>query len=200
MIILVSGATATTTRLGPHRLGALMQPRSGNRTPTDRPWALDNDGFQGFKGAPFVAMLQRYHGQPGCLWCAAPDVVGDAQATLELFKQWRRVIVWFGYPVALVAQDGLEHERVPWHRFEALFIGGSTEWKLGSAAAELVKEAQRRGKLVHMGRVNSRDRLEYAGSLNVDSVDGTQASMFADTHLPWMRAYCDVQQHRMEGT
>lgn len=200
MIILVNGATATTTRLGPHALGALMQPRSGNRPPTDRPWALDNDAFQGFEPAPFVAMLQRYHGVSGCLWCAAPDVVGDARATLELFRHWRKVVVWFGYPVALVAQDGLEHERVPWHRLDALFIGGSTAWKLGAPAAALAQEAKRRGKWLHIGRVNTRSRLEYAGSLDADSVDGTQASMFADTHLPWMRAYCDVQQHRMEGT
>ncbi len=199
MIILVSGATATTRRLGPHRLGALITPFSGNKTPTDRVFAGDNGCFLRYDPTAIIAMMQRIHGTPDCLFMTAPDVVGDAGATLELFKQWRKVIVWFGLPVALVAQDGLERQRVPWSRLDALFIGGSTEWKLGTAAAALAHEAKQRGKWVHMGRVNTRRRLEYAGSLDVDSVDGTQASMFADTHLPWMREYCNVKQHRLEN-
>ncbi|MET7951049.1 hypothetical protein [Micromonospora sp. NPDC005324] len=33
-------------------------------------------------------------------------------------------------PAALVAQDGLKAPAVPWHAIDALFIGGSTAWKL----------------------------------------------------------------------
>ncbi len=43
-----------------------------------------------------------------CLFVAAPDVVADAEATLDLFGGWRREIASQGLPVALVAQDGLE--------------------------------------------------------------------------------------------
>lgn len=88
-----------------------------------------------------------------------------------------------GYPAALVAQDGLEHLDVPWDDFDALFIGGSTEWKLGKAAARLVAEAKRRGKHVHMGRVNSRRRWSYAEHIGCDSVDGTFLAFGPDANL-----------------
>ncbi len=41
-----------------------------------------------------------------------------------------------------------------WHRLDALFVGGSTYFKLGPTAAGLVREAKRRGLWTHMGRVN----------------------------------------------
>ena len=198
MIILVSGSTRTTRRLGPHQLGDLIQPRSGNAPPSDRPYALDNDCFQSFDPPRWVAMLQRLRGAPGCLFATAPDVVGDARATLDLFAVWAGVIRWYGFPVALVAQDGLEREVVPWHQIDALFIGGSTAWKLGAAAAALITEAKGRGKWVHLGRCNTRRRMVYAGSLGVDSIDGTAFSRFGDTHLPWAIAHAKVKQHRME--
>jgi hypothetical protein len=84
-----------------------------------------------------------------------------------------RIRAWFGLPVALVAQDGLEHLDVPWTWFDVLFIGGSTGWKLGPGAASLAEEAHRRGKRVHMGRVTSWKRLRYAAHIGCDSADGT---------------------------
>ena len=62
---------------------------------------------------------------------------------------------------------------MPWDDFDALFIGGTTDWKLGDGAAQLVREAKRRGKWVHMGRVNSLRRMIYAESIGCDSADGT---------------------------
>jgi hypothetical protein len=56
-----------------------------------------------------------------------------------------------GYPVALVAQDGLEHADVPRRHIDALFTGGSTAFKTGPAAAALAAQARRRGLWVHMG-------------------------------------------------
>ena len=111
---------------------------------------------------------------------AAPDVVGDASQTLRNFSEWRSELV--GFPVALVGQDGLETP--PWDEFDALFIGGTTEWKMGAQAARLVREGKERGKWVHMGRVNSYERGRYARWLGCDSIDGTQFSWFRDTKLP----------------
>jgi hypothetical protein len=96
-----------------------------------------------------------------------------------------------GYPAALVAQDGLEHLPVPWRLLDAVFIGGSTAWKLGPAVAGLAAEARRRGLSVHMGRVNSRTRLWYAASIGCHSVDGTCLAYGPDRNLPkllgWLR-------------
>jgi hypothetical protein len=65
-----------------------------------------------------------------------------------------------------------------------LFIGGTSEFKCGEQARRLVVEAKRQGKWVHMGRVNTDQRMRLAQSWGVDSVDGTSVSRFRDTHLP----------------
>jgi len=62
---------------------------------------------------------------------------------------------------------------VPWDDFDALFIGGTTAWKLSEAVYQLCQEAKRRGKWVHMGRVNSLRRMRLAESFGCDSADGT---------------------------
>ena len=186
---MVSGATKTVRRYcnSPY-LGHLLTPSNGNRIETlletGLPWAADNAAFSGFNEDRFRRMLDRIEGRAGCLFVAAPDVVADAKATLVLFNAWRRQIASRGLPVALVAQDGLEALRMPWGRFDALFIGGSTEWKVGEHAETLCREAKARGKWVHMGRVNTRQRIRLAASWVCDSVDGSGFSRWPDQKIP----------------
>ncbi len=158
MRLLVSGATAAVRRHAhPHFLGPLVVPHAGNRLDAvlapGLPWAVDNAAFSGFDAPAFLALLAKVAGRGGCRFVACPDVVGDARATLELFAVWQPLVRSLGLPVALVAQDGLTAEAVPWDRVDALFVGGSTAWKVGDAAAEVVRAAKRRGRWVHMGRV-----------------------------------------------
>ena len=90
---------------------------------------------------------------------------------------------------------------MPWPYFDALFIGGSTEFKMGDVAQGLVRYARARSKWVHMGRVNSFRRVRYAKAIGCNSVDGTKFSWFRDTYL--MRGLEDVagpQQQIMELT
>ena len=157
-------------------LGYIDTPAQGNRRPAGVTWCADNGCFgKGYPGAAgWLAWLERNAADaPQCRFATAPDVVGDAAATLQLSRPYLAQIRQFGYPAALVAQDGLENEVIPWSEFDVLFIGGTTEWKLGPAAAEIVREAKARGKWVHMGRVNSRKRMRYADSIGCDSTDGT---------------------------
>jgi hypothetical protein len=153
------------------------------------PWAADNDCYQGFQVGPFLTMLGQLAGRPGGLFVASPDVVGDAVTTLERFREWEPIIHAAALPVALVAQDGLEDRAVPWQDLEALFVGGTTEWKLGEPAAWLVREAKFRGRWVHMGRVNSWRRFEYAQAIGCDSVDGTMISRWTATHTPRVKRW-----------
>ena len=74
--------------------------------------------------------MARYRRQ--CLFVTMPDVVGDAVATLAAFVRLRPRFL--GWPLAYVAQDGSEDLSFP-HGARAVFIGGSTEWKLSDAAA-----------------------------------------------------------------
>lgn len=174
MICLVSGATPTLrrhSRLGCY--GRLIVPTSGDWPLRGMPWACDNSAFSGFEPGRYINMLERLRDHPGCLWVTAPDVVADAEATLLNFEQWEPVLrVNYGRPIALVAQDGLDPEEVPWDRIAALFIGGTTEFKLGAEARELVVEAHDRGKWVHVGRVGTRKRIRYCQAIGAQSIDG----------------------------
>jgi hypothetical protein len=66
----------------------------------------------------------------------------------------------------------------------ALFIGGSTEWKLGPQAETLIAYAKTRGLWVHMGRVNSQQRIWEGARKGVDSWDGTKYSRWSKRWLP----------------
>lgn len=167
-------------------LGQICTPAEGRVPLPGVRWGADNSRFgKGYPGHDrWRAWLQRHAEHADrCLWATAPDVVGDAAATLGMSGPFLPVIRELGYPAALVAQDGLEHLGVPWSTFDVLFIGGSTEWKLGTAAARLVAEAIDRGKRVHMGRVNSGRRWSYAEHLGCHSADGTFLAFAPDTNL-----------------
>src|SRR6266567_778281 len=61
-------------------------------------------------------------------------------------------------PVGATADEECVKD-VPWDVFDALFIGRSTDWKLGPAAEALVREAKQRAKWVHFGRWTARRPL-----------------------------------------
>ncbi len=182
-------------------------PRARDTAEAGIPWAADNGCYQGLDAVLYRRLLAKIAGLPGGLFVVVPDVVSDAPATLALWHEWKEEVARAGQPLALVAQDGLRSSDVPWDELDALFIGGSTDWKLGPGAAVLADEAKARGKYLHMGRVNGRRRLNYARLIGCDSVDGTGFSRFRDTHLDvaiaeWRHDPLRSHQHRlpMEGT
>ena len=62
---------------------------------------------------------------------------------------------------------------IPWDEFDCLFIGGDDAFKESGLIRRTCREAKRRHKWVHMGRVNSLRRMLIALDFGVDSVDGT---------------------------
>ena len=166
-------------------IGYIDTPAQGNVRPGGVTWCADNGRFgKGWPGAEaWWAWIARQD-PAGCLFATAPDVVGDAAATLVESLPWLPRIRSLGVPAALVAQDGLEALSVPWSEFDVLFIGGSTIWKLGHHARALAAEAKRHGKRVHMGRVNSARRYRYALDIGCDTADGTFLTFGPDRNLP----------------
>lgn len=201
MIYLVSGSVKTLSQLAPthgSRLGFLTTPSNRNSpacfTRLGLPWAADNGAYSGFDAAKFRRLLARVRGLERCLFVVCPDVVANAKSTLALFGEWRDEVASYGQPVAFVGQDGAEGIEIPWGSFGAWFIGGSTEWKLSRASADLAAEAKRRGRWVHMGRVNSLKRMRLAYEMGCDSVDGSSASMYGDRcihkYCRWLDGIC----------
>ena len=169
-------------------LGMITTPAAGNIVPAGVDWCADNSCFTPGRYPGDTAYLRwltaRADRAARCAFATAPDIPFDAAATLNRAVPMLERIRAAGYPAALVAQDGLENLAVPWSSFDALFIGATTSWKLGSAAAALAAEARARGLTVHMGRVNSLRRLRYANTIGCHSVDGTYLAFGPDRNLP----------------
>lgn len=178
-------------------IGFIDTPAQGNKRPEGVIWCADNGCFSDkWDEAKWWKFLEdNAHDADSCLFAVAPDVVGDALATTIKSRPWLPKIRALGYPVAYVLQDGIETLRgrtvdggltfpVAWDSFDVLFIGGSTEFKLGKIARDIVAEAKSRGKWVHMGRVNSERRWMYADAIGCDSVDGTYLTFGPDVNLP----------------
>lgn len=183
--------------LGRPDLGVMLTPMTGYRPDLSRSiWAADSgcfsapEKFDMTKYLDFLALHAPHRDR--CLFATAPDVVGDAEATLEKSAPYLPIIRGAGYRVALVAQDGLEVLDVPWEMFDCLFVGGTTAWKLSEQAYQLAREADERGKWVHMGRVNSWRRLKAAAVSGYDSADGTFLAFGPEALLPRMRQWIET--------
>lgn len=191
MMILLDGSANKVEGLG-HGVEQLVTPRS--RHLPGNVFAVDNSAFTNFDEKAFLKLLLKLRlagDKP--LWVACPDVVGEADATLKNYYGWYfEISHYYGFKTAYVLQDGQGQlkqkyfRKVPWDKMECLFIGGSTEYKLGPEVRYYVAEAKRRGKWVHMGRVNSVKRMTYARQIGCDSIDGSGLSRFTDTKMPRM--------------
>lgn len=178
-------------------VGFLLTARMGNIVDlSDTPWGCDSDCFAAggrFVLDDYLAFLERQRAyRATCLFAVAPDVLSDAAATLARSAPVLPIIRQLGYRAALVAQDGLELLDIDWGSFDVLFIGGSTTWKLSHHAREIVDEAKRRGKWVHMGRVNSERRMRTAKMWGCGSADGTFLKVAPDQNLPRMLRWLDA--------
>lgn len=192
-MLLVGGATTTVSRQPIESVGHLIQPRAWASletiTGTGRKWAADNDCFQRLDVEAYWQMITRVSraDRSNLLWVAVPDVVGNAQETINRWYEWYPQLDHLGLPAAFVGQDGIGSiaDQIPWHEMTALFIGGSTAWKLSQEAEDLAREAKARGKWLHMGRVNSAKRIRHALEIDCDSIDGKSFSAWPDRWQPW---------------
>jgi len=107
-----------------------------------------------------------------CDFAVIPDVVSDHKETLYRYALYYRPVHEMGYRCAFVLQDGCVPKEIP--HCDAVFVGGSTKFKMSAEARACIKEAKRRGLPVHIGRVNSIKRYSYFLLLGANSFDGTQ--------------------------
>ena len=98
-------------------LGFIDTPAQGNARPSGLTWCADNGCFgKGYPGdGEWFAWLERHAvDADSCAFAVAPDVVGDAAATIARSLPWLPRIRALGYPAAYVAQDGSESIPPPW--------------------------------------------------------------------------------------
>ncbi len=184
-------------------LGYIDTLAQGNVRPAGVTWCADNGCFsdQWNENRWWSWLVANAGDAASCAFAVAPDVVGDAWLTHLKSAPWLPKIRNLGYPVAYVAQDGLEDLELPydgtdwWDSFDVLFVGGTTAWKLGAAARRIVAEAKGRGKRVHMGRVNSERRYRYAQAIGCDSADGTFLTFGPTVNMPRLLSWLRLADH-----
>jgi hypothetical protein len=77
----------------------------------------------------------------------------------------------------LVLQDGIGEFAIDWNRVDAVFVGGSDAFKVSDEARNACKAAKMLDKWVHVGRVNTAQRVSQWIGL-ADSIDGSGISKY----------------------
>lgn len=183
----------------PPEWGAIVTPARWSYKPLheEREWVGDNGCFSDrWNVGEWLTFLDRvakfrHH----CRFIVAPDVVGNATKTLDRWHRYRDVLLDYGTPVAFVCQDGQAPSEIP--ECDAIFIGGTTAWKMSPGAISCIREGQRRGIWVHVGRVNSQKRFRYFLIHGADSYDGTSFCFGPDINGPKIQRW-HSQPHLLE--
>lgn len=158
------------------RIGWLVGPSAMPKTKLRKwmPFALDNDAYSAWeKQKPWdeeawVKMLNTvWVSKLSPLWVLVPDVVADRAGTLEKWNHYQPLASRYGWPLAFAVQDGMTPSDVPGDA-DVVFVGGTTEWKWRT-----VKTWASNFPRVHVGRVNSIQKLWDCEKLGIESVDGT---------------------------
>lgn len=179
----LTGVSNMVVKAAAHPLiGLMCQPgNSYHLQIEDYPFfAVDNGAYGGkFHRDKWLRLVDRaaLHADR-LLFVAAPDrfdpndLGGNLPGTLEMWGRYSHEILDRGLPAAFVCQDGCTPDDIP-AEASAVFIGGSTWWKLSERAWACVAAAKAHGQWAHLGRVNSGRRSWAADISLVDSVDGT---------------------------
>lgn len=175
----------------PGKIGLFISPDGWRCPPWYMPYALDNGCFIEWREKDFYQMLMRANFCHAPLFVVVPDVVGDAEATLKQWHEHHEKIRAMGYQLAFACQDGMEPQDVPADA-DCCFIGGSTEWKLSSA-----HKFKGVTKWLHIGRVNTFNRITWAESIEADSVDGTGFFRGSADQMRAFIQYFEKNQERM---
>jgi hypothetical protein len=141
-------------------------------------YGLDNGCFKRFDRLTWRRLLKEAKAQNEIdqpVFVCAPDIVGDARRTLELFDLFYEEIK--PLKACLVLQDGIGEFSIDWHKVDAVFVGGSDAFKISNEAINACKTAKILGKWVHVGRVNTVERVKNWLGL-ADSIDGSGISKY----------------------
>lgn len=195
MYLIGNRVSGTEHLLDAQQVGLMNTPKNNYAVKPGWAWAADNGCFgKGYPGdAEWLAWLSKFTPQQraSCLFATAPDVVGNGTGSLSRSLPFLPLIRDLGYPVALVTQDGMTTDMIPWGDVDWLFIGGTDAHKLGTEAKVLIAAAHQHGKQIHVGRVNSQRRYLAFAALGCNSVDGTFLGFGPRANLPrlltWLR-------------
>lgn len=176
-------------------LGCITTPAQGNVIfPTEVDTIADNGCFSDvWTERKWLSWLD---GLPRSVrFAVCPDVFDPSGSachgrTMARWATFAPAIRSRGFTPAFVCQVGATSDDLPADA-EVLFLGGTTEWKLGPEAHRITATAKADGRWVHMGRVNSERRIVTALEMGCDSVDGTYVTFAPEKNLPRLLRFLD---------
>lgn len=172
--------------------GYMDSPATGKKRVLDAgyDWIVDNGAYSGvFDEGRYFRHLGRNVRYLGTnVFAVCPDVMMDKEGTLGMWQTYSQRVRELGYRVGYVLQDGSTPEDIPGN-CDAVFVGGSTEWKLSNGADVCIAYAKSKGLWVHIGRVNSRKRFDHFLLTGADSVDGNFLNYGPDINKPKIQAW-----------
>lgn len=184
-------------------LGAIIGPIHGYKLRPEWDVIADNGCFSNkWKEDTWYQWISNFNEKgvhPRFVVC--PDVVdlsGENEThpeTLDLWNYWAPKIRKLGHSPAFVLQRGAKYNNLP-SDAEYLFIGGDTEFKLGKDV-EKICEVFSDKLWIHMGRVNSKKRLNLAKSWGCKSADGTFLSFAPKNNVPRLIKWFEGNNEKM---
>lgn len=150
------------------------------------PYALDNGAWadhvamRPFDEPKFIQLLDRFGANAD--WVVTPDIVAGGRQSLVLSLAWLARCRAACPRVLIAAQDGMEPSTLApmLNSKVGVFLGGSTEWKLAQMSKWGIFCAER-DIYFHVGRVNTKRRIQHALDCGACSIDGTSATRYAVT-------------------
>lgn len=161
-------------------VGHLYSPSRRTRPNPCLPYLLDNGAFTAWDNKTewdaeeFILHVEYYAFKSlRPIGVVVPDVVADGEATLRQWPAWANLLrEKYHLKVYLAVQNGMTPEMVRALEIQpdGIFVGGTTEWKWETVKewCECFPEIP-----VHVGRVNSPEKLLICHAAGVSSCDGT---------------------------
>ena len=178
-----TGTRSTLALLREHGYRLLVSAAADLRSEGFR-YAIDNGAWPAHCQGRDMLDLGRYRKAvdklgDGADWVVLPDIVGAGERSLALSLEW---LDWTSSRTRLpliAVQDGMTPSDIAplIGGGIGIFLGGSTDWKLQTCLM-WGRLADEFGSYLHVGRVNTKNRIQLCASSGAASFDGTSPIMF----------------------
>jgi len=146
-------------------------------TPLDWPYFIDNGAFTSdFNPDEWLGLLdvldEKMPFPPD--FVVLPDMLNDAEATIDLHREWASEVFKRNLRPAFVLQPGLpvKQQVKLANRLGAdtIFVGGECRWQRAHGA-EIVDRAHEHDMRAHIGNPGGKDGFLWAKKVGFDSID-----------------------------
>ncbi len=177
----------------------------GELPPRRYPWFFDNGAFADWKAdrpwdeQAYTEDIQELIRRPLVTpdFLVAPDIVAGGVKSLDLSREWLPRLRAIG-PVYVAVQNGMAIDPATIEGFDGIFVGGDLEWKLLTGGG-WVRLGFAQGVPVHVGRVGTGKRVQWARDIGAASIDSA-LPLWSRANLRRFRVAHDQRQFNIPGT